>query len=148
MKVYKARDLAVKKLGAEEVARIEKEVRTEIAREAMAADLRAIRRMAGKTQSQAAAAIGVSQAQLSRTEAEGDHRVSTLRRYVEALGGELEVVARFGDRAVRLHGVGTTSEAIPVSALPPPRPGRRPPAFKKATARGRARNRVVVHKVR
>jgi hypothetical protein len=28
-----------------------------------------------------------------------------LRRYVEALGGELEVVARIGDRSVRLCGV-------------------------------------------
>ncbi len=27
------------------------------------------------------------------------------RRYVEALGGELEVIATFGDKRIRLHGV-------------------------------------------
>ena len=105
MKVYQARDLAIKKLGLEEVERITAEVREEIASETMEANLKAIRELAGKTQVEAAAAIGISQAQLSRTEAEGDHRVSTLRRYVEALGGDFEVIARFGDRALRLRGV-------------------------------------------
>jgi hypothetical protein len=28
--------------------------------------------------------------------------VSTLRRYVAALGGEIEVVARFGDKSLRV----------------------------------------------
>jgi hypothetical protein len=35
-----------------------------------------------------------------------DFRLSTLKRYVEALGGELEVVAAFGDKRVRLRAVG------------------------------------------
>jgi hypothetical protein len=30
-------------------------------------------------------------------------RLSTLRAYVEALGGELEVMARFGDKRIKLH---------------------------------------------
>ncbi len=34
-----------------------------------------------------------------------NHLVSTLRRYVEALGGELEIVASFGDKRVRLQGI-------------------------------------------
>lgn len=101
MKVYKARDLAVKKLGAAEVEKIKAEVQQEI----LEADLKGIRELAGKTQVEAAAEIGISQAQLSRTESGADHKVSTLRRYVEALGGELEIVARFGDRALRLRGV-------------------------------------------
>ena len=32
----------------------------------------------------------MAQADVSRTESREDHRLSTLRRYVEALGGELE----------------------------------------------------------
>jgi hypothetical protein len=29
--------------------------------------------------------------------------VSTLRRFIEAMGGELEIVARFADRAVKIR---------------------------------------------
>jgi hypothetical protein len=54
---------------------------------------------------EADAALKITQGQVSLTEQREDHRLSTLRRYVEALGGELEVVANFGDRRVRLHGV-------------------------------------------
>jgi hypothetical protein len=44
----------------------------------------------------------MTQSELSRLESRGDHRISTLRRYVEALGGELEVAAIFGGRRVKL----------------------------------------------
>ena len=37
-----------------------------------------------------------------------DWHVSTLRKYVEAFGGDLELVARFPDRAVRLSNIGDT----------------------------------------
>jgi transcriptional regulator with XRE-family HTH domain len=63
------------------------------------------REVAGKTQGEIAAVVEMTQGQLSRLEHRDDHLVSTLRRYVEALGGELEVVARFNDRTVRLRGV-------------------------------------------
>jgi DNA-binding XRE family transcriptional regulator len=105
MKVYKARDIAVEKLGEEQVRQIEREARAELAREHLEANLRAVREMAGKTQVDLARAAGISQAELSRNESAGDHLVSTLRRYVEALGGELEVLARFGDKTVKLRGV-------------------------------------------
>ena len=45
------------------------------------------------------------QSEVSKAERRDDHLLSTLRRYIEALGGELEVVARFGDKSVRLKGV-------------------------------------------
>jgi hypothetical protein len=32
-------------------------------------------------------------------------RRGVVPRYVEALGGELEILARFGDKTVKLHGV-------------------------------------------
>jgi len=34
-----------------------------------------------------------------------DHRISTIRRHVEALGGEIEIVARLKGREIRLKGV-------------------------------------------
>jgi hypothetical protein len=44
----------------------------------------------------------MSQAEVSRFESREDHLLSSLRRYVEALGGTLEVWAVFDDRKVRL----------------------------------------------
>jgi transcriptional regulator with XRE-family HTH domain len=51
----------------------------------------------GFSQETLAAALAVSQANVSRIEHEDDVYLSTLRRYVEAMGGELEITARFGD---------------------------------------------------
>ena len=99
MKVYKARDIAVEKLGETRVREIERQARAELAKEHLEANLRAVREMAGKTQVELAREAGISQAELSRNESAGDHLVSTLRRYVEALGGELEILARFGDKS-------------------------------------------------
>jgi hypothetical protein len=39
---------------------------------------------------------------VSKLERRADMYVSALRTYVEALGGELEIVARFPDGAVRI----------------------------------------------
>ncbi len=68
-------------------------------------DLKAVRELVGKTQAEVAAVADISQAELSRAEKREDHLLSKLRRYVEALGGELEVIARFGDKTVSLRGV-------------------------------------------
>ncbi len=64
-----------------------------------------LRRLAGKTQVDVAALLGVGQGDVSRMERRGDARLSTLRRYVEALGGELEIVARIGSKSVVIRGV-------------------------------------------
>jgi hypothetical protein len=45
----------------------------------------------------------MTQSELSRLERRPDHLVSTLRRYVKALGGELEVTAVLGAKRVKLH---------------------------------------------
>lgn len=57
-------------------------------------DLRAKRQL---TQRQVAEMLNVSQANISRIEHEDDVYLSTLRSYIEALGGELEITARFPD---------------------------------------------------
>ncbi|WP_306465568.1 helix-turn-helix domain-containing protein [Myxococcus sp. AM009] len=64
-----------------------------------------LRRLRGLTQVEVAAAAGMDQSELSKAERRTGHRVSTLQRYVEALGGRLEVFARFGSKRVRLKGV-------------------------------------------
>lgn len=49
------------------------------------------------TQVQLAETLGISQGNVSRLEARGDVYLSTLRSYVEALGGHLEIAAVFSD---------------------------------------------------
>jgi DNA-binding XRE family transcriptional regulator len=60
------------------------------------------------TQQDVARTLEVSQANISRIEHEEDLYLSTLRSYVAALGGELELSAVFPDRRVKL--VGTRAE--------------------------------------
>jgi hypothetical protein len=47
----------------------------------------------------------MSQSELSRAERRSDHMVSTLRRVVKAMGGKLEIRAKFDDDEIRLIGV-------------------------------------------
>jgi transcriptional regulator with XRE-family HTH domain len=61
-----------------------------------------IRQLAGKSQQQLAAALGIKQPSLSKLENQDDMQVSTLRRIIEALGGELEVIAKFPKGAVKI----------------------------------------------
>ncbi|HSV13726.1 MAG TPA: helix-turn-helix transcriptional regulator [Tepidisphaeraceae bacterium] len=61
-----------------------------------------VRKQLGFTQTAVAKAMGVSQSALSQMESQDDLQLSTLRRLVSALGGELDIVARFGDRAIVL----------------------------------------------
>jgi len=59
-----------------------------------------LRRARGVTQQQLGEAIDRSQRQVSRAERaddQGDLQVASLRRYIEGLGGRLEVVAVFPD---------------------------------------------------
>jgi predicted transcriptional regulator len=79
------------------------QIRREVLQEILEADLRGIRELLGKTQVEMAGVLEVSQAQVSETERRDDWRLSTLRRYVQALGGEIEVIANFGDKRIRLR---------------------------------------------
>ncbi|WP_200843740.1 helix-turn-helix transcriptional regulator [Pantoea sp. 18069] len=60
--------------------------------------LKDLRKGAGKTQEDLAAALGVGQDTISRLEKRSDMLLSTLRHYVESVGGQLSLVARFSDR--------------------------------------------------
>jgi hypothetical protein len=64
--------------------------------------LRALRRARGLSQRALGERLGMTQPEISRLERRRDARVSVVRAYVRALGGELEIGARFGDELVRL----------------------------------------------
>jgi transcriptional regulator with XRE-family HTH domain len=57
-----------------------------------------IRKARSLTQTQLAKALGVTQAQVSRIEHQTDLFLSTLASYVEAMGGELNLIATFPDQ--------------------------------------------------
>jgi predicted transcriptional regulator len=54
------------------------------------------------TQAELAERLDKKQAEISLLEHRSDHKISTLRAYVAALGGELVVSAKFGDKYVQL----------------------------------------------
>ena len=71
------------------------------------ATLKDLRLAAEKTQEQLAEALGVGQDTISRLEKRSDMLLSTLRHYVESVGGRLALVATFPDqRAVIIDHLG------------------------------------------
>ena len=54
------------------------------------------------TQKQLAEAMHIDQSRVSKIERRTDAYVSTLRNFVAAMGGELDLVARFPDGSVRI----------------------------------------------
>lgn len=75
--------------------KVERRAATLISKERALAALRHSRK---KTQSQIGASLGVGQDSVSRLEARSDVLISTLRTYVEALGGRLTLLAEFPDQ--------------------------------------------------
>lgn len=61
-----------------------------------------LRKSCDRSQAAVAAVLGVKQIAVSRLERRTDLHVSTLRDYVAALGGQLELTVRLPRRAVRL----------------------------------------------
>jgi len=53
-----------------------------------------------------ATALGISQAAVSKLERQSDMSIRTLRRYVEAAGGALEIVAKLPSGKLRLDHLG------------------------------------------
>lgn len=47
--------------------------------------------------------LGMSQPEVSKLEQRSDALISTVRKYVEAMGGQLDIVARFPDGAVKIN---------------------------------------------
>lgn len=86
------------RLSAESRARVNQRV----AHDVDALTLRGLRERFELTQAEVGKTAQMTQSELSRLENRSDHLTSTLRRYVEALGGTLEVSAVFGRRRVKI----------------------------------------------
>jgi DNA-binding XRE family transcriptional regulator len=66
--------------------------------------LRELRQIAGMAQADIASALNIKQPSVSKIENQADMYLSTLRSYVEAIGGQLELVVRLPKRpALRIH---------------------------------------------
>lgn len=82
-------------------ARIQAEQQTQ----AMLAEmpLHELRRARGLSQKMLAEALHVQQPSVAKLERRTDMYISSLRSHIEAMGGELEVIAKFPDGAVRIN---------------------------------------------
>jgi DNA-binding transcriptional regulator YiaG len=82
-------------------ARTKAETRTRIEAEAQRLSddlhLSQLRKARGLTQETMAALLGVSQAEVSKMERRTELYVGTLRKFIEAMNGELVIAARFAD---------------------------------------------------
>ena len=104
----KFRDLAERTMEPEAIARSKARVQAMIA----AMPLQELRRARELSQAQLARALETTQPEVSKIESRADMYVSTLRSYIEAMGGKLEIVASFPDGDVRINQfqeVGTTA---------------------------------------
>jgi transcriptional regulator with XRE-family HTH domain len=78
------------------VDRLAKEMREEM-------DLTQLRTARRLSQAALGEILHVEQPAIAKIEKRTDMYVSTLRRFIEAMGGELEITARFPDRNVRIR---------------------------------------------
>ncbi|WP_294314025.1 XRE family transcriptional regulator [uncultured Sphingomonas sp.] len=69
--------------------------------------LRELRQAAGKAQAEIAATLNIKQPSVSKIEKQADMYLSTLKSYIEAIGGQLELVVHLPHtRAMRLNALG------------------------------------------
>ena len=112
------------RLPGERRAQVDARAAELIAEEMTLGDLR---RALVRTQVHLARELGVKQETVSRLEKRSDMLLSTLRGFVEAMGGELDLLAKFPDRPpVRLKTLGTVL-APKEAAAPKTRPTARRP---------------------
>jgi hypothetical protein len=74
---------------------------TDALREEM--DLAQLREARALSQAALGEILDVEQPAVAKLEKRADMYVSTLRRFIKAMGGELEIVAKFPDRDVRIR---------------------------------------------
>lgn len=75
--------------------------------------LRELRQIAGKAQADIASALNIKQPSVSQIERQTDMYLSTLRSYVEAVGGKLELSVKLPERpALHLQHLGDQPPAV------------------------------------
>jgi DNA-binding XRE family transcriptional regulator len=72
-------------------------------------DLAEVRRALKLSQEEIGQTLQIQQGSVAKIEKRADMYVSTLRRFIEAMGGELEIIARFPDHAVKIRNFGDLS---------------------------------------
>jgi transcriptional regulator with XRE-family HTH domain len=125
-------DQVIAELPAERRAKIEAGAKELIAEEMALRHLRKAHKM---TQERMAELLRIDQAGISKIENRSDMLLSTLRSYIEAMGGSLRLVAEFPDGIAELSSLG---EALDTGA-----PART--AKNKATKRAKQRQPQIVH---
>jgi DNA-binding transcriptional regulator YiaG len=73
-------------------------------------DLAEVRRALKLSQDEIAQTLHIGQGSVAKIEKRADMYVSTLRRFIEAMGGELEIVARFADHSVKIRNFADLAE--------------------------------------
>jgi predicted transcriptional regulator len=73
-------------------------------------DLAEVRRALKLSQEEIGQTLQINQGSVAKIEKRADMYVSTLRRFIEAMGGELEITARFADHSVRIRNFSDLSE--------------------------------------
>jgi len=94
----KFRDLAARTMSTDSRARAAARTKSLLAE----MHLNELRRARELSQQALAERLGTTQPEVSRIESRTDMYLSTLRRFVEAMGGDLVIVAEFPDGAVRI----------------------------------------------
>jgi hypothetical protein len=126
----KTLDQMMKRLPKSRRARINRrfrELRDEVE------SLQQLRRAAGRAQIDIAAALRIKQPSVSKIEKQTDLHLSTLRGYVEALGGKLDLVVRLpAHRPLRIRQLGQVTTGLAASRS-------KRPARTQAAGRGTAR---------
>jgi transcriptional regulator with XRE-family HTH domain len=86
----------LRKMSSAERKKVEDRAAEIIAEEMSLRDLRKARKL---TQARVAKKLGITQDSVSRLEKRSDLLISTLRKAVKAMGGDVRIVAEFPDRA-------------------------------------------------
>ena len=120
----KTLDQIIKKLPAERRAKVASRAEALVAEEIALRHLRKARRL---TQERMAQLLGIGQDSVSRLESRSDLLLSTLKSYVEAMGGSLKLVVEFPDSVAVLSSLGEAGD------------GKKPPESGKKIARGTRR---------
>ena len=92
----------------------ESRARAEAVAEAMLAEmpLNELRQARGLSQKMLAEMLHVQQPSIAKIEKRTDMYLSTLRSHIEAMGGQLEVIARFPDGAVKISNFSELDKVI------------------------------------
>lgn len=93
----------------------ESRARAEIKALAMLAEmpLNELRQARGLSQKMLAEVLHVQQPSIAKMEKRTDMYLSTLRSHIEAMGGQLDVVARFPDGAVKISNFSDLGSNVP-----------------------------------